>query len=213
MAQQADSLRLVELVCARLCHDLGGLIGTVGNAIDMVAEDSERENEVLAFAASAAKALTQRLRMLRAAWGPEAGPITLPELVRLVTPALAARRIGLDARAFPPDGVFSPPIGRVVLNLIALAGDCLPSGGAIVVMGVPDDLLIRIAGPGAAWPSGLVTCLSGEAAALAALTGVRSVQMALTALLALNGNLRLSPVLGPGSGVEALRLLPAEQNV
>jgi len=206
MAQLADTIRLVELVCARLCHDLGGLIGTVGNALEMVAEDAGRDNEVLAFASSAAAALTQRLRLLRTAWGPEVDTISLPALMRLVTPALAARRVGLDGRGLAPDCVFSPPVARVVLNLIVLACDCMPRGGAIVLIGEPADLLVRIDGPGAAWPSGLAACLGDEAAALRALTGARSVQMPLTVLLALSRNLRLSPVLGPKSGIEALRL-------
>src|ERR1700679_75829 len=71
MAEMGETVRLVELVCARLCHDLGGLIGTVGNAVDMVAEDIGGDSEVAAFASSAAKALAQRLRLMRTAWGPE----------------------------------------------------------------------------------------------------------------------------------------------
>ena len=96
MAQPGDTIRLVELICARLCHDLGGLIGTVANALDMVTEDAGRDNEVLAFASSAANALTQRLRLMRTAWGPESDAITLPALVKLVSQALAARRVRLD---------------------------------------------------------------------------------------------------------------------
>ena len=40
----SETIRLVELTCARLCHDIGGLIGTVSNAVDMVAEDADRED-------------------------------------------------------------------------------------------------------------------------------------------------------------------------
>lgn len=206
MAQLGDTIRLVELICARLCHDLGGLIGTVGNALDMVAEDAGRDNEVLAFASSAANALTQRLRLMRTAWGPEIEALQLPALARLVTPALAARRISLDARAMASDCEFPPAVGRVVLNLIVLACDCLPRGGTIVLIGEPTDLLVRIEGPGAAWPPGFADCIRDEAAALAALTGARSVQMPLTALFALSRKLRLSLVLGSASGIQAVRL-------
>lgn len=206
MAQPGDTIRLVELICARLCHDLGGLIGTVANALDMVTEDAGRDNEVLAFASSAANALTQRLRLMRTAWGPESDAITLPALVKLVSQALAARRIRLDVAALPPDSEFPPAVARVVLNLILLACDCLPRGGALVLLGEPADLLVRIVGPGAAWPPGFAVCMQDEAAALAALTSALSVQMPLTALFAQSGGLRLSPVLGPTSGIEALRL-------
>jgi histidine phosphotransferase ChpT len=164
MAELAETVRLVELICARLCHDLGGLIGTVGNALDMLAEDAEG-NEVLAFASSANKALAQRLRLMRTAWGPELAPLPLPALVALAAPPLAARRIGLDTRALPEDDLWPGPVARVVLNLILLAGDCLPKGGTIVLMGQPSDVLLRIDGPGAAWPQGFVACMRDEASA------------------------------------------------
>jgi histidine phosphotransferase ChpT len=209
MAQLGDTIRLLELMCARLCHDLGGLIGTVGNALEMVSEDIGRDNEVLAFATSASSALAQRLRLMRTAWGPEVEAFKLPALVKLVTPALAARRIGIDTRALPPDCVFPPAIGRVVLNLIVLACDCLPKGGTIVLLGEPADLLVRIDGPGAAWPLGFADCMRDEATAIAAATGARSVQMPLTVLFALSRQLRLSPVIGLASGVEAVRLCKA----
>jgi histidine phosphotransferase ChpT len=208
MARLSDTIRLVELVTARLCHDLGGLIGTVGNALEMVSEDAARDNEVLAFATSAASALTQRLRLMRAAWGLEVDAIDLPGLLGLVTRALAARRIGLDTRALSPDCIFPPAIARVVLNLIVLASDCLPKGGTIVMMGEPEDLLVRIDGPGAAWPPGFADCMRDEDAAIAAVTGARSVQMPLAVLFALSRDLRLSPVIGPTSGIEAVRLTP-----
>jgi histidine phosphotransferase ChpT len=197
MAQSSDTIRLVELICARLCHDLGGLIGTVANALDMVTEDAGRDNEVLAFASSAAHALTQRLRLMRTAWGPESDAITLPALVLLVSQALAARRVRLDIDRLQADCEFASPVARVVLNLIA-----------IVLLGEPADLLVRIVGPGAAWPQGFTECMRDESAALAALTNALSVQMPLTALFAQSGGLRLSPVLGPASGIEALRLSP-----
>ena len=148
MVELGETVRLVELVCARMCHDLGGLIGTVGNALEMVAEDTGGENEVLAFASSAAKALTQRLRLARAAWGPESDAMALPALLALATPPLASRRIGLDTKALAPDTIFSASVSRVVLNLIMLACDCLPRGGIIVLVGEPADLFVRISGPG-----------------------------------------------------------------
>jgi histidine phosphotransferase ChpT len=209
MPELGEALRLVELICARLCHDLGGLIGTVGNAIDLVAEDAGRDDEVLAFASSAAKMLSQRLRLLRAAWSPETDPVGLAALIRLAAPPLTARRIALDTGALPPGCVFPPAVARVVLNLIVLAGDGLPKGGAIVFLGEPSDLLIRIDGRDAGWPAGFTACMNDEAAALSAvsaLTSAQSAQMPLTVLLALSRKLRLSPVLASASGVEAVRL-------
>jgi histidine phosphotransferase ChpT len=207
MAELSETVRLAELICARVCHDLGGLIGTVGNALELVVEDAGGTgNEIVAFAVSANKALTQRLRLMRTAWGPEFAALALPDLVGLAGPALATRRVGLDCRALPAGCTFRPAVGRVLLNLILLAGDCLPRGGTAVLLGQPDDLLLRIDGPDAAWPAGFVACMRDETSAIAALSGANSVQMPLTVLFALGAKLRLSPVLGPGAGIEAVRL-------
>ena len=35
MASISETLRLVELTCARLCHELSGLAGTLGGIIDL----------------------------------------------------------------------------------------------------------------------------------------------------------------------------------
>ena len=206
MTQPGDSIRLAELVCARLCHDLGGLIGTVGNAVDMVADDLGGGGEILAFAVTAAKSLTQRLRLLRAAWGPETNAIDLDALRGLTTQALAARRIELNLDALSPDCEFAAPTGRVLLNLILLGCDGMMKGGTIRLIGDADDLLVRLEGPGAAWPARIAVCARDGSEAIAALSGAHSLQMPLTALMALNAGLGLSPVLGPGSGIEALRL-------
>ena len=107
MPELGETMRLVELTCARLCHEIGGLIGTVGNAVEMVAEDADRDDEVLAFASSAAKALTQRLRLMRAAWGPDPTSLALSALLALVTHPLEIRRIGVDAGSMSPDQYFS----------------------------------------------------------------------------------------------------------
>jgi histidine phosphotransferase ChpT len=205
MPELGETMRLVELTCARLCHDIGGLIGTVGNAVEMVAEDADRDDEVLAFASSAAKALTQRLKLMRAAWGPDPNSFAMSALLGLVVPPLEIRRIGVDAGTMSPDSIFPGPTGRVLLNLIVLASDFLPKGGTIFLMGEPSDLLIRIVGPDAAWPPGFSACMRDEASALAMLTNARSVQMPPTVLLALSRNLRISPVLGV-AGIEAVRL-------
>jgi histidine phosphotransferase ChpT len=206
MAELGETIRLVELICARLCHDLGGLIGTLGNAVDMVADEEGRDSEVMAFAMSASRALTQRLRLMRAAWGPETDTMTVPALLALAGPPMAARRIDLKTTALSPGCRFAPATSRIVLNLILLAGDGLPRGGMITLAGEAADLFIRIDGPGAAWPSGLVSCMHDEAAAIAALTSARSVQMPLTVLLAMSRKVRLSPVLGQAAGIVALRL-------
>jgi histidine phosphotransferase ChpT len=208
MASISETLRLVELMCARLCHELSGLAGTLGGVIDLAAEEAPAAAESLAVGHDAASELVQRLKLLRAAWGPDDGPLALAELLALARGRPNARRVAIDASALPPGTVFVPPAGRMALNLLLLASESLPGGGTVSLAGSAQDLFIAIAGPRAAWPANLAGCLADEAAAFAALTGARTLQMPLTALLAHGLGLRLSMLVaaGPGGGAALLRL-------
>jgi histidine phosphotransferase ChpT len=213
MPDLTETMRLVEQASARLCHDFGGLIGTVGGAVEMLADEAGRDEEIVAFARAAARGLAQRLRLMRAAWGPETNALPISAIRALAEPPLAARRIGIDTTALAEDAVFTPAGGRLALNLLLLAAECLPKGGTILLGGDPSDLFVRISGPDAVWPPGLATCLRDPDAALRAMTSPASLQMPLTALLAHNRAKNLSVVLGPipggGSGIAALRLIAA----
>jgi hypothetical protein len=95
-----------------------------------------------------------------------------------------------------------------LLNLLLLAGDALNGSGEVTLDGTGSDLIVAIAGPRAAWPAGLASALTSEAAAWAALRDARSLQLPLTALLARALGLRLSLLMpaGPGGPAPPLRL-------
>ena len=205
MTDLNDTMRLLEMVCARLCHDIAGLTGTVGNAIEMALEERDNPDGVLAFAGSAGKALTQRLRLLRTAWGPDTGPVSIVALRQLIGGFLDVRRVVLDTAALPRNCTFAPDTGRVVLNLVLLAADCLPKGGTISMVGKPSDLLVLIDESGSGWPAYVIDCLNHDTRAIAGSASAQTVQLPMTVLLARSRGLRLSPVLGP-AGIVALRL-------
>ena len=58
--------KLAEILAARLCHDLAGLTGSLGGALELAEEDAE----ALSVARDSALALHARLTLLRAAFGP-----------------------------------------------------------------------------------------------------------------------------------------------
>ena len=68
MTGMSDSLRLAELLCARLCHDLSGPLGALIGVLE-IAREEQPDSETLALAEETAVELTQRLKLLRAAWG------------------------------------------------------------------------------------------------------------------------------------------------
>jgi histidine phosphotransferase ChpT len=201
-----DRVRLAELVCARLCHDLSGLLGSLIGTLELLACDGEA-TEAVSIAVDTAAALGRRLKLLRAAWANEAEPLDLPRLASLAE-GLANQRIALDVSALPPTTVFPPAMGRLVLNLLLLAADSLPRGGLLRLDGNAENLIARLDGPNAAWPPGMAGMLADEAAAWAGLTEPRSAQAPLTALLARHDGLHLSLLLasGPATPAPPLRL-------
>ena len=210
MSGASDPLRLAELVCARMSHDLSGAIGALAGALEL-AEDPTVAAEALALANQAAAELRQRLELQRATWGPTAGPLDLPALRNLVHGMPHAARCTIDFSALPDDTIFPPPFVRVLLNLLLLAGDAMNGAGEVTLAGSGTDIIVAIAGARAAWPAGLAGCLASEAGAWAALHDARSLQAPLTALLARSFGLRLSLLMpgGPGGPAPPLRLCEA----
>lgn len=204
----SDCLRLAELTCARLCHDLSGLLGTIGGALELATDGDQEINEEVVLAADAARELIMRLRFYRAAWGGLQEPLSLPALHALVEGLPNARSITLENHGLPPDTVLPPAVAAMTLNLLLLASECLPRGGRILLAGSAHDLFVRILGPNAGWPAGFAACIADETAAIAALTTARAVQMPLTALMAHGHGLRLSMLMGatPAGAPPPLRL-------
>jgi histidine phosphotransferase ChpT len=208
-----DRLRLAELVCARICHDLSGLLGSLVGTLEVVAEEAGT-TEATSIATDTATALALRLRLLRAAWAGLMEPLELPRLTALAL-GLAAGRVRLDVSDLPAATVFSPPIGRLVLNLLLLAADALPRGGVLRLDGTDADVIARLDGPNAAWPAGLIGMLADEAAAWQALTSPqaspRTLQAPLIVLLARHHGVRLTVLLsaGPSTAAPPLRLAAA----
>ncbi len=198
MARIEEAFRLAELVCARLCQDLSGLTGTLNAMLGLAAEEPSPPGESLRFAGEAAAELDSRITLLRAAWGPDGGPIDVAQF-RVLAEALPGRhRIEVDLSGVPKGAVFDDRMGRVLLNLMLLAAESLPAGGRMALSGSPGSgITVTIAGPRAAWPAGFAAMLADEAAAWAGLTSARTLQAPLTALLARCLGLRLSLLKAP----------------
>lgn len=210
-ASRSDALALARLLAARLCHDIGGLAGTLAGAVDIAQSGTDREEaEALALAAEAASGLAARLRLLRAAWAGE------PEALRFSTlrefGAGLGERVALDLAAVPAGTVFPAALGRVVLNSLLLAAQTLPRGGEIALAAAGPDLwMVLPRGSKAAWPAGFAAQLtdSDKAWTAALSASPRSLQAPLLVLLAAEAGIRLSfAMAGPTEGAAPLVLTP-----
>jgi histidine phosphotransferase ChpT len=208
MRRQEDALEalvLAEILTTRLCHDLSGQVNALTGAVEELQEGSAPDPEALGLANEAGTALVQRLRLARAAWGVASGPMSVEECRRLAD-CIPRRGVRLDLDGMSGAASFAPSAARLTLNVLMLAAECLPGGGVIEVHGQPElDLLVRIQGPRAAWPPGLAAMIGDSSAAMEMLrqsdplTGARSMQAPLTALIAHATGQRISMLLGPNA--------------
>jgi hypothetical protein len=195
MSGTDSALRLIELTSAALCNDISRLVGSLGHAVSVSVNGSAHTPEFEKAALNTARALTTRLELRHATWGPDSEPVTLARMRSLARGL--PEQVTVDSSTLDPDTVFPAAAGRIVLNLLLLATDSLPSGGTVILAGAADDLFVRITGPIATWPTGMAVCLSNESEARSALTEWRNPQMALTALLAHEAGIRLSVLISP----------------
>jgi histidine phosphotransferase ChpT len=182
-----QGMQLAESLCARLCHDMSGPLGTVTGALELALDDPDSAVESLQLAQEASTQMVMRLRLSRAAWAGDCGPLDASGLAELARGLPA--RVNLDCAGLT--GRFPPQMARVLINMLLLAVDALPRGGTISLSGAPEsEVVLTVAGADAAWPAGLPLALTAPHEAK--LDEPLAVQAPLAAMLAQAAGLRLS---------------------
>ena len=204
-ASSADglhSLQLADALCARLCHDFSSPLGTLMGALEMVADDPASIEDAMPIATETTAALAARLRLLRAAWAGECGPLSRTEIVALAAGLPPRVRVDLQGLRNSP---FEGPLARTLLNLLLLGVEALPRGGVVTLAAGDDAITVSLAGKAASWPAGLADALADPYAV--PLDNPRAVQPPLTVILAQAAGLTLSmgPP-GPEGGPSSLLL-------
>ena len=129
-------IKVTELLCARLCHELASPVGAINNGIEMVQEfDESMMPEAMPLIASSASLVAERLKFYRMAYG-RAGTTSIisdTEIRELAEGYLSDGRSSLDW----PDGVgiaqWPEGWGKLLLNMLPLATETMPRGGVIRV--------------------------------------------------------------------------------
>lgn len=206
----AGRLRLMELLAARISHDLAGLVGALAGALELAT--GEDAAEALDIARDASAELAARLRLLRAAWAGDVGVLRGADLGAMTAglgPRVRVETAGLGGAAFPAG------LSRLLPNLLLLGAEALPRGGVLTLSGspgsgVPDGaggsgaagwVRLEVQGPRAAWPETLAGLVAEPARAWAVSTP-RQLQPALVVLLARDAGLGIGMEASPApSGV------------
>lgn len=145
----SESLRLSQLVCSRLCHDLVGAAGAINAGLEILAEIGGLDDSALELATSSGHEMTRRLAFYRVAFGAGGAGSAGAEvstLRKLATEFLGSGNVTLN---WPEeaDGIseIDPMFGKLLLNVILIAAECLPRGGGVDVRVVAMDSGIGIA--------------------------------------------------------------------
>ena len=132
--QAEIGLTAVELLASRLCHDLVGPVGAIGNGLELLAEETSRfSDETVAMVTQSAERTAALVALFRAAFGAagsKAG-FGLGEAQAVMIDLLAGSKTTLDW----PEETQPGPVGaaKLVLNLLLVANEALPRGGVIAV--------------------------------------------------------------------------------
>ena len=183
-------LRVLELLTARLCHELIGPIAAINNGVELLADDPalargesdpDFMHDAIALVGDRASRAASRLQFYRFAYGYGRGGSTVGSPPNeLASRFFEKTRISCDygesIRVLPLDWQ------RLACNLLLTGAEALSRGGSLVLAFAPDGLNLEATGGFAALSPETNAALS-LATPVAALTS-RSVQAYFTGLLA-----------------------------
>jgi histidine phosphotransferase ChpT len=123
-------LRVMELLNARLCHELISPVGAINNGVELVAEedvDADFQRDAMKLIASSAKTAGHRLNFYRFAYGSGRGSTGKDAALGLLESG-KVRADWLDsASALPVEWQ------RLACNMIVIAAEVLPRGGTLKI--------------------------------------------------------------------------------
>jgi histidine phosphotransferase ChpT len=134
-------IRVVELLCSRLCHELVSPVGAINNGVELIEEmGAEMTDEAIGLIAHSADQASRRLRLLRLAYGAAGDTSGLKDVAQAAEAYFTGGKIKLDwqpgrlEQAAPP----RQGTGKVLINLVILAEEALAHGGRVSVEPGPD---------------------------------------------------------------------------
>ena len=166
-------VKVAQLLCSRLCHDLVSPIGAVNAGLELIEEGADADGRAIGLIATSAGEASRRLSFFRMAFGlaaGAAGEAPLKDARGLAAGLLRGGKATLDWPAeADADGASLPPdAAKVVLNMVLIASESLPRGGVIGVRtrALDDGLGVAVtaAGTGAKLRDDIGLALNGKAA-------------------------------------------------
>jgi histidine phosphotransferase ChpT len=129
---RAVDLRVVELLAARLCHDLLGPVSAINNGVELLADDMPGfAGDAVALIGDTARKASRNLQFYRFAYAFGGGGLVGPAPHRLAAEFFAETATECDYRA--EARALSLDQQKLACAMLAVAGEGLPRGGRLVL--------------------------------------------------------------------------------
>lgn len=164
--ENIDDLRVVELLCSHLCHELVSPVGAISNGLEMIEEfGGEPDSAVLGLIADSATITAQRLQYYRIAFGVlSSGSVRTDEDFKALADGLL--KSGKSEIEWPVGPLLDDmPEAHIklLLNVIGLAANTLPRGGKVIVQtDLPGALSVVARGEGAKLSEDVMAALAKD---------------------------------------------------
>jgi histidine phosphotransferase ChpT len=147
MALSID-IRVLELLAARLCHDLAGPIAAISNGAELLDdEDPDFVRQAGTLIGDSAGTAAKRLQLFRFVYGFSAGAIAGPPPHLLASEYFAGGSVTCDYREAAR--ALEGPWQRLGCALLLVAGEGLPRGGRICLESAGEAIAVTADGEGA----------------------------------------------------------------
>ena len=149
-------LRVAELICSRICHDLISPLSAINNGIEMINEGGEGIfSDSIKLIGNCNKHALDRLSFYRVAYGSggERNVVNLQDIEKILETFAADRKTNIvwakDDRM--SDDQIPRVFAKLLTNVFYLATECLPRGGVVSIENSMSDtsnsLSMKLEGP------------------------------------------------------------------
>jgi histidine phosphotransferase ChpT len=134
-----SEIKLAEMLCTRLCHDLTGPIGAVNNGAEFLAEEGfDMQNEAMQLIVTSAHEAVNRLQFYRQVYGRvnDHGEASLSEKKSLSADFFSGTKLKLDWPDSHTDasGIsVSQKMARLIMNLMIVVQGAMIRGGTLSI--------------------------------------------------------------------------------
>lgn len=138
-----NNIKILELMSARMFHDLAGPVGAVNNSLEFFEEENESiRAKALEIVKSSSNEAILRLKYFRQAYGPiNEDEVALNEMLPVIQEFIEKGRLELKC---PTDAniIVTGSIAKIILNFVVIAMGAMIYGGVLEI--IPNGTGVKI---------------------------------------------------------------------